>query len=736
VNRVRIVGSKKHAMLRLANMRLNEPDPEVPATRTNFRKLLAKNPNYFGNFPEAGKEPVEKIIGDITFEAITCIGFNLPWDLLEATIAIKLPTGYGGALCTAGTREYVRFFIDYGDGSGFQDLGLASFSSHDIPNADDCRKVPEKPLYYTVTRSFSPNQKYCVFPNLPVVRGILSWNVEPPSNPNWTPVWGNTVDQHIQIAPRFLFLGDLLELIPKDALSKLPSWLPDVGPTPIPLPDPPPVDIATLAQKYGSSVPAHRFGLSALTQVLNNGVGQQELLSLRNSWSKLKLDFDSAIDQFENLNGNTQWEELVCLGLEYNFSRLVATFKIKLPSGFSGGLCQLGSSEYITFWTDWDDTCQWKILGTVATQVHDIADIPKDGLTYSAVIPVNLYTIQRLCGSPKISRVRAVLSWNTPSSTVNADALPYFGNILDTHVQIPPGVTGSIPQIVVVGNVALGDIDTAVSGTTLPGANFFGGGIIDSTRMSSFGGQINIQGPAPANASSYYYRIWVNNLDGPGQPTFLTNTFLIQSETSASPTVVKPDPNTGWTQYTSYQDNFGSVLQQWSPSGNDLWEFYLEVATLSSPGNYVSSGPPTPWYRIQLDNSAPSCSLAPISIPSCGDVYVGDTLTGTFTVVPENHLDSWILGVIPSGSNPVNPIDPSGGTSPVSGPPNEWSLQTNGMVPCGYTVQLQAWELSIINSGDSAQGYGSSATQGFCLRAPKGSSEWDQCEVLDACDAE
>jgi hypothetical protein len=111
-------------------------------------------------------------------------------------------------------------------------------------------------------------------------------------------------------------------------------------------------------------------------------------------------------------------------------------------------------------------------------------------------------------------------------------------------------------------------------------------------------------------------------------------------------------------------------------------------------------------------------------------------LTGTFTVVPENHLDSWTLGVIPSGSNPVNPIDPSGGTSPVPGPPNEWFLQTNGMVACGYTVQLQAWELSIINSGDSAQGYGSSATQGFCLRAPKGSSEWDQCEVLDACDAE
>jgi hypothetical protein len=34
---------------------------------------------------------------------------------LEATIQIKLPTGYSGSLCNLGSREYVQFYINYSD---------------------------------------------------------------------------------------------------------------------------------------------------------------------------------------------------------------------------------------------------------------------------------------------------------------------------------------------------------------------------------------------------------------------------------------------------------------------------------------------------------------------------------------------------------------------------------------------------------------------------------------------
>jgi hypothetical protein len=71
-----------------------------------------------------------------------------------------------------------------------------------------------------------------------------------------------------------------------------------------------------------------------------------------------------------------------------------------------------------------------------------------------------------------------------------------------------------------------------------------------------------------------------------------------------------------------------------------------------------------------------------------------------------------------------------------------WTLETGfvkgdpnapyNMVPCGYTVELYAWDLAIINSQDSPRGNQNAARQGFCLRAAKGTSEWDVCEVLDA----
>lgn len=85
-----------------------------------------------------------------------CIGYNQTLGYFQGTIAIKKPVGYLGGLCTNGTEEWVRFYIDHGDKTGWQDLGLAGVNVHDIPNADDCHKDTEKPLYYCVTLAFTP----------------------------------------------------------------------------------------------------------------------------------------------------------------------------------------------------------------------------------------------------------------------------------------------------------------------------------------------------------------------------------------------------------------------------------------------------------------------------------------------------------------------------------------------------------------------------------------------------
>jgi hypothetical protein len=55
----------------------------------------------------------------------------------------------------------------------------------------------------SVVSVVKPHRKFCFSSNIVRVRAILSWNIAPPPNtPNYTPVWGNIHNTHIQVAPR------------------------------------------------------------------------------------------------------------------------------------------------------------------------------------------------------------------------------------------------------------------------------------------------------------------------------------------------------------------------------------------------------------------------------------------------------------------------------------------------------------------------------------------------------
>ena len=45
-----------------------------------------------------------------------------------------------------------------------------------------------------------------------------------------------------------------------------------------------------------------------------------------------------------------------------------------------------------------------------------------------------------------------------------------------------------------------------------------------------------------------------------------------------------------------------------------------------------------------------------------------------------------------------------------------WTLATNGMTPCGYTIVLGAWDRALV--GNSCVGHYNQIGVGFCLRAP------------------
>src|SRR5258708_31907077 len=115
----------------------------VEGLRSNFKELLLKNPNHFGNLATGKLKPAVEIVTDTAFEELTCVGFNPATNVLEATIAIKQPTGYGGDLCQQGSTEYIRFFVDYG--GGLLDGGLPAPSLHHIASREAFPQNPYKP---------------------------------------------------------------------------------------------------------------------------------------------------------------------------------------------------------------------------------------------------------------------------------------------------------------------------------------------------------------------------------------------------------------------------------------------------------------------------------------------------------------------------------------------------------------------------------------------------------------
>ncbi|MCJ1400389.1 hypothetical protein MMC11_003594 [Xylographa trunciseda] len=714
-------------------MPLYDEQDEVPSTRLHFRKLIAVNPNYFGNLPSSDLEPIEVIKNNTSYEALTCIGLNQASSQLEATIAIKLPVGFGGTLCTQGTLEYVRFYLGDGlAGSTFTDLGYAAAPVHNIPNANDCSKQIEKPLYYTITLPFTTAQSICVFPNLPVVRGILSWNVIPPQNdPTWQPVWGQVVDQNIQITPRLWKIIDILNLLPKDVVSKLPPQFAENPEIPFPLPTAAPLELGSLATLYKDSVPPHRFGFLSLQNLFSASMSQQEMLAPQKIWSGLKLDFAGAVKSLAETSGSTSYEQLCSLGLDYGRETLVASFRIKQTSGYSGSLCTAGSDEYVTFWTDWDNTCEWSYLGTVAVSVHDISNLPTDGLSFSAALPVDLSAAARSCELPKVAKVRAVLSWATPPSTTDANAVPVWGNIVDAHVQIPPGSPLTDFTITSIGGIRTQEIDTANTGVTLASAYFVYAQTPADARGCPFAGNIVITGGAPPASQFSQYRLWTQ-LPGVIAPSWVASPIEVFASGQTQPTPVIPTATGGWLPFLTSTQNTFMILSNWQPPVAGLWQIAFEVQ--NSAG--VASGQPTAWSNILIKTSSPFCSIDLTSSSNCGDIPVGAKITGDYTVT-DPYLNFYSFDLEPGAlSIDIQPV-PSSTDTKLSITNGAWILDTTkaGLKPCGYVVSVSAWDRTIQNSapGPGKQGF---ADQGFCLIAAGSSNVkemagWDRCEIVE-----
>ena len=576
---------------------------------------------------------------NVTYEELGCVGYNPETEELTALIKIKRPSGYGGSLCSKGSHEYVRFYVNYG--SGYVDEGYTGVNVHDIADSFDCNKKLEKPIDFVVRKKINPSHRRCVSPFLPTVKAVLSWNTVPPANdPGLLQsgyIWGNVKEEQIQIKPFKLLIpsfeieniGNLLEkavLNPNvslktfadnnpavekklaDAKSQLLSSKEDFS------------ELITIYKKADAEVESHRVGAKLLFEAKNSD-STSVMKNIGELFGANELSFSDSLSKFITLKGNTTYEELGCVGLDYHKEAFVATFKIKRNNGYGGSLCTTGSKEFVSFWVQEDGNCQWKHLGTSSVNVFDIPN--QRGLSYSAILPYDLTKFKTTCSAPKVLKIRAILSWNIAPDSLDAE---YWGNVKESYVQIPPlsDWDQKSPKIIVLGGVSVDQIDNT-TGLTVSGAK------IDENQNSvepgsPFGGKITIHGISAPYAGQKY-RVKITNM-ATASSYYVTGVLDLtgyDSSGNVMHTPVIPDAD-NYYLYQSYNANVTSKLALFSPGTNDLLKITIEHFDGSSDS-----------HLIQMDNTFPVVELTINDQGNCTHFAKGDNIAGDFKV-KDNYL--------------------------------------------------------------------------------------------------
>ena len=664
------------------------------------------------------------------WEELTCVGFNPQLAQLEAVVSIKQDSGYSGGLCSDGSTEYIRFFVDWGDGTGFQDVGLTSFKAHNISNLPP---GPQHPLQYMVYLTLDDDtyQKCCNTPVMPKVRAVLSWNQIPSLDPNAMPSFGNRIDVDIQLQPADVTVAYLIK---EDVIKKNLSILDNINiEAIIPKPKPDPVPWSKLINSYRKAeVPDHRLTYEAIYPMVKEG--KSLLLSAAQKdlplSKKLKLDTNKIASMLIQEQANTTFEEVVCVGLNTASDILGAVIHVKKSCGYSGNLCQTGSKEYVAFWADWDNNGTYdSYLGTTSVDVYDIANIPPGGLYYSVRLPANFSQHLKNCINPNIVRIRAVLSWAVPSSTVDPNDLNYWGNRLDVVVQVRPGTfsTELMDLIYDVGNVPIDNI-SPVTHLANPST-----GALVPTNCSQpamdrpFGGGIRIGGRIynTGMPSSVYYQVqYAPYGTSSWLPVTHTHTYELMHPNPFDPwfpkKVVTINSANGWFPYLENPMATPPILERTSRlavwnTGSLEGVYKLRLAyTKDYPLTSISVIHYSDEVIIVLDNTNYTVSPTANAVVDtaykqdlvidggdCHSYAKGTTIQGHLRAL-DLHFWKWVLELQPTThthGTQANPRCLSYGSLVDQGDGNAaWTLNTTNLDKCGYTLMLRAYDRTIVNS--------------------------------------
>jgi hypothetical protein len=682
--------------------------------RNNFSYLHMPALPAFEKEIASLKKSIAAQSGNKYYEELQTVSYNPDFQTLEAIFAVKQAAGYNGNLCSNGSYGFVRFYLDYG--KGWLDQGYTAVKEYDIPTGYDCTKSAEKPLHYAASLVIKPQTNFCGTHVLPKVRAILDWNTVPPANsPDFIPIWGNAMDDHVQIKPRKLIIFENAELskVLEVAIENphLSIWQAaqvteggDVALQQTTVASAPEsLNLKSSIEYYQKTdVSPARYGLKDVVMAMEK-FDASEMSETISTFNQYKIDWQNILGELQKTNANVSYEQIENVGLDINRDRFVASFRVKRALGYGGDLCKTGSTEYVAFWVDWGNNCKWEYAGTAAVNVHDINDIPAGGLSYAALLPYDFTHKIKECSNPNVVKLRAVLSWNVAPSTTDPEKLNYYGNRMDTYVQIKTGIEipeGSvIPYFYVLGGIPVDKINNG-SGLTLSGATF-ALNAIPVEGGAPFAGVVVIQGPS---YPGYYYRIKVTNLTNPQSHYLNDPLWLVGYHQNPLPPhntykTINPDAN-GYYAFQSkgsdYDDNIDNVLARWSPGGNEKWLIELEIFGVAGTFSKV----------IQMDNTAPVALINLDDNGDCTHFHKGQAITGNFTA-SDNYISRYALstnflsgGTIAAGtSNTIN---------------QAFSFTPNVATPCG-SVSLAVYEKTIHNSVTT--GYYTPAYEIVCLQS-------------------
>lgn len=279
-------------------------------------------------------------------------------------------------------------------------------------------------------------------------------------------------------------------------------------------------------------------------------------------------------------------------------------------------------------------------------------------------------------------------------------------------------IGGAIPPcaalIIQVGGMAAGSINSdglanGLSATTPPFEAF----------DSPFGGAVKILGRMPSCEECNKFKMEYGEWPDPTTPptTFIPMTDDFKEWRCIWPglwilTDRVPDSD-GWLDILC-DTVMGGLYYPWDTAGKN-GKYSIKLTIEDNGGVQHESSP----VVVMLDNKRPEAVLNIDAVPECGDIFVGDTVSGKITATDEHFYSYQLLYESSLASGNILPIRKYTGVADHGDTDLSFTWNTTGLPACGYQIRLWVWDRTIVNNhrvwGEPGYGWRNYDYSYFCL---------------------